>query len=604
MIWVRAKEKGLEFHIDVDQKMPSQLLGDEVRIKQILINVLNNAVKYTAEGSITLSIQCRRQEHGRAQIVYSVADTGMGIKKENIPYLFSAFKRVDEEKNRHIEGTGLGLSIVKQLVDLMGGDISVNSVYTKGTTFIITIPQEIVSEEEIGNIDIEARHAINARKYYKRSFEAPRARILIVDDNDANLMVEAKLLRDTKVQTETAGSGAECLQKTLKNRYDVILMDHLMPEMDGVVCLHEIRAQAGGLNQETPVIILTANAGSENQKLYKREGFDGYLTKPVTGGQLEAELLRHLPEEIVTLADRKDSFGVVQAPFVERTKKKMFLLVSTDSVSDLPQELTERARVAVMPYRVVTEGGEFIDGQETGTDGVLAYIRSGRRAHSESPSVAEYEAFFAEQLTKAQCVIHLTMSGKVSKGYGNALEASESFDNVEVIDTGHLSSGMGFIVLQAAEYAASGMSQEAVIEGIQRMRSQVRTSFIVDDTEYLLRAGRISPRINTICKAFMVHPVLVLKNSKMMVGAIMIGTKKTVWRKYIESVLGNAGRIDKNLLFITHAGLSNEELQEIEKTVRKKVNFDQIIYQKASPAISINCGMGAFGLLFKLQSGK
>lgn len=604
MIWVRAKEKGLEFHIDVDQKMPSQLLGDEVRIKQILINVLNNAVKYTAEGSITLSIQCRRQEHGRAQIVYSVADTGMGIKKENIPYLFSAFKRVDEEKNRHIEGTGLGLSIVKQLVDLMGGDISVNSVYTKGTTFIITIPQEIVSEEEIGNIDIEARHAINARKYYKRSFEAPRARILIVDDNDANLMVEAKLLRDTKVQTETAGSGAECLQKTLKNRYDVILMDHLMPEMDGVVCLHEIRAQAGGLNQETPVIILTANAGSENQKLYKREGFDGYLTKPVTGGQLEAELLRHLPEEIVTLADRKDSFGVVQAPFVERTKKKMFLLVSTDSVSDLPQELTERARVAVMPYRVVTEGGEFIDGQETGTDGVLAYIRSGRRAHSESPSVAEYEAFFAEQLTKAQCVIHLTMSGKVSKGYGNALEASESFDNVEVIDTGHLSSGMGFIVLQAAEYAAGGMSQEAVIEGIQRMRSQVRTSFIVDDTEYLLRAGRISPRINTICKAFMVHPVLVLKNSKMMVGAIMIGTKKTVWRKYIESVLGNAGRIDKKLLFITHAGLSNEELQEIEKTVRKKVNFDQIIYQKASPAISINCGMGAFGLLFKLQSGK
>ena len=604
MIWVRAKEKGLEFHIDVDQKMPSRLLGDEVRIKQILINVLNNAVKYTTEGSVTLSIQCRRQGHGRAQIVYSVADTGMGIKKENIPYLFSAFKRVDEEKNRHIEGTGLGLSIVKQLVDLMGGDISVNSVYMKGTTFIITIPQDVVSEEEIGDMDIEARHAMNARKYYKRSFEAPRARILIVDDNEANLMVEEKLLRDTKVQTDTAGSGALCLQKTLKNRYDVILMDHLMPEMDGIACLHEIRTQAGGLNQETPVIVLTANAGGENQKLYKREGFDGYLTKPVTGGQLEAELLNHLPEELVTLADRKDSLGVVQAPFVERTKKKLFLLISTDSVSDLPEEMTESARVAVMPYRVVTEGGEFIDGQETGTDGVLSYIRSGRRAHSEAPSVAEYEAFFAEQLTKAQCVIHLTMSGKVSKGYENALEASESFDNVEVIDTGHLSSGMGFIVLQAAEYAAGGMSQEAVIEKIQRMRSQVRTSFIVDDTEYLLRAGRISPRINTICKAFMVHPVLVLKNSKMMVGAIKIGTQRTVWKKYVESVLGNAGRIDKRLLFITHAGLSHEELQEIEKTVRRKVSFDRVIYQKASPAISINCGTGAFGLLFVMQSGK
>lgn len=604
MIWVRAREKKLEFHIDVDRKMPSRLMGDEVRIKQVLINVLNNAVKYTAEGTVTLSIQCRKQENGRAQIVYSVADTGMGIKKENMPYLFSAFKRVDEEKNRHIEGTGLGLSIVKQLVELMGGDISVNSVYTKGTTFVITLPQEAVSEEEIGDIDIEARHAMNARKHYKRSFEAPRARILIVDDHETNLMVAKKLLRDTKVQTETACSGTECLQKTLQNRYDVILMDHLMPEMDGIMCLHEIRRQAGGLNPETPVVVLTANAGAENQRLYRREGFDGYLTKPVTGGQLETELLKHLPGEIVTLADEKESFGVVQAPFVEHAKKKKYLLVSTDSVSDLPAEMTDNARVAVMPYRVVTEGGEFIDGQEAGTDGVLSYMQSGRRAHSEAPNIAAYEAFFAEQLTKAQCVIHLTMSGKVSKGYDNALEASKSFDNVEVIDTGHLSSGMGFVVLQAAEYAAGGMSKEDVIEGIQQIRSLVRTSFIVDDTEYLLRAGRISPRINAICRVFMVHPVLVLKNSKMTVGAVMIGTQKTVWKKYIVSVLQNAGRIDKRLLFITYAGLSYEDLQEIENIVKKKIPFEQVIYQKASPAISINCGVGAFGLLFKLQKGK
>ncbi len=196
------------------------------------------------------------------------------------------------------------------------------------------------------------------------------------------------------------------------------------------------------------------------------------------------------------------------------------------------------------------------------------------------------------------------MSGKVSKGYENALEASKSFDNVEVIDTGHLSSGMGFIVLQAAAYAADGMSKEAVIEGIQQMRSHVRTSFIVDDTEYLLRAGRISPRINRICRAFMVHPVLVLKNSKMTVGAVMIGTQKTAWKKYIASALQNAGRIDKRLLFITYAGLSYEELQEIENMVRKKIAFERVIYQKASPAISINCGAGAFGLLFKLYKGK
>lgn len=601
MIWVRAKEKGLEFHIDVDQTMPSQLLGDEVRIKQVLINMLNNAVKYTQEGSITLSIQCRRQEHGRAQILYSVADTGMGIKKENIPYLFNAFKRVDEEKNRYIEGTGLGLAIAKQLVDLMGGDISVNSVYTKGTTFIITLPQEIVSEEEIGDIALETRHAMSAKKYYKKSFEAPKARILIVDDNETNLMVEEKLLRDTKAQTETAGSGAKCLQKTLQTRYDVILMDHLMPEMDGIECLQQIRTQTGGLNQETPVVILTANAGGENQRLYQQKGFDGYLTKPVIGAQLEAELLKHLPREMVTLADMKDSVGVVQAPSTRRIKQKELLLISTDSVADLPVEMTDKRRIAVMPYRVVTEGGEFIDGEETGTDGVLSYIQRGRRAHSESPGVAEYEAFFAEQLTKAQCVLHLTMSQNVSKGYENALEASKSFDNVEVIDTGHLSSGMGLIVLQAAEYAASGMPKEAVTEGIKGMCSRVRTSFIVDDTEFLLRAGRLSPRINTICKAFLLHPVLVLKNNKMTVGGIQVGTQQTVWRKYIRSVLRDADRIDKRLLFITHAGLSDEQLQEIETIVRDQVDFDQIIYQKASPAISINCGAGAFGLLLRVK---
>ena len=154
MIWVRAKEKGLEFHIDVDSAIPAQLLGDEVRIKQILINLLNNAIKYTSEGTVTLSIQCKMQDNGFAYISYSVTDTGIGIKKENIPHLFSAFRRVDEANNRYIEGTGLGLSIVKQLVNLMDGEVTVNSVYTKGSTFMVTIPQAIVNDSEIGDIDI------------------------------------------------------------------------------------------------------------------------------------------------------------------------------------------------------------------------------------------------------------------------------------------------------------------------------------------------------------------------------------------------------------------------------------------------------------------
>ena len=601
MIWVRAREKGLEFHIDVDQTMPSQLFGDEVRIKQILINVLNNAVKYTSEGSVTLSIQCKKLENGRAQISYSVTDKSVGIKKENISYLFSAFKRVDEEKNRYIEGTGLGLSIVKQLVELMGGEIAVNSVYTKGSTFVITLQQEVVGEAGIGKLNLETRHALNVREHYKQSFEAPKAHILIVDDNETNLMVEEKLLRDTKVKIDTVTNGAECLDMTIQKRYDVIFMDHLMPEMDGIECLHAIRSQTGGLNQNTPVVILTANAGAENQELYRREGFDGYLLKPVSGVQLEAELLRLLPKKIVNIMNTAGSVGVVEAPVLEH-RKKLPILISTDSVCDLPRYLLEKHQIAVMPYRVVTEGGVFMDGVETETDGILSYMGGRQRcAKSEAPAVADYEAFFADQLTKTQYIIHITMAQNVSQGYANALEASRTFDNVIVIDSGHLSCGMGILVLCAAEYTAAGLTVDAIVKKIENMKTCVRTSFIVDSTEYLARSGRISSKINSICKALLLHPVIVLKNSSMKVGVIRIGTRDYTWKKYIAATFNVTRKIDQKNLLIAYAGLTNDELKEIEEQIKNKMSFENIICQKASPAISINCGPGTFGLMFMLK---
>ena len=602
MIWIRAKEKGLELHVDVDQALPSQLFGDEVRIKQILINLLNNAVKYTQEGSITLSIQCKRFEKGHAQVTYSVTDTGMGIKKENIPYLFSAFKRIDEEKNRYIEGTGLGLSIVKQLVDLMGGEIAVNSVYTKGSTFVVTLQQEIISEAELGELNLEARHQLNTREHYKQSFEAPKAYVLIVDDNETNLMVAEKLLRDTKVNVDTVSSGKECLKKTLQNRYDVIFMDHLMPVMDGIECLHAIRKQPGGLNQETPVVILTANAGGENQALYRREGFDGYLLKPVSGIQLETELLRHLPKQLVNLTSAADSADMVEkAVFTHR--KKIPVMISTDSTSDLPKNLVEKHQIAVIPYRVVTEDGEFMDGVETETDGILSYLEEKQNhAHSQPPAVEDYEEYFAEQLTKAQYIIHIVIAKNTSKAYENALEASKTFDNVSVIDSGQMSSGMGLTVLCAAEYAANGMPADAIIKEMEQRKKQVKTSFVVTSTEYLARSGRISSKVNTLCQAFMIHPVIVLKNSSMKVGAVRVGKRVYVWKKYIASTLRRQHEIDKKILFITYSGLTDEELREIEKQVKKKVVFERVIYQKASSAIATNCGPGAFGLIFMRNS--
>ena len=532
------------------------------------------------------------------EVIYSVADTGMGIKKENIPYLFQAFKRVDEEQNRYIEGTGLGLSIVKQLVDLMGGEISVNSVYRKGSTFIVSIPQKIVTDAPVGELDLEARHAMNRTRHYRQTFEAPNANVLIVDDNETNLMVAQKLLRDTKVQIDTATSGMECLEKTFDKRYHVILMDHLMPNMDGITCLHELRTQKGGLNQNVPVIALTANAGSENQEMYRREGFDGYLLKPVTGIHLETELLRHLPRELVSVTGEGESVGVIENAVVEH-HRRITVMISTDSVCDLPEQMIRNKNIAVMPYRVCTQHGVFLDGIETDSDGVLAYLCSGeKQIASQPPEVSDYEEFFAEQLTKAQYVVHITMAKHASDGYAHATEAAKNFDNVFVIDSGHLSCGMGLLVLQAADYAAADMMPEAIVAALKKDQPKLRTSFVVDSTEYLARTGRISAKIHTICKVMMVHPIIRMHHCRIEVGSICVGTREHMWDRYISWVFSHKRDIDGSLIFIIYAGLNRRELQDIEEKVREKMAFEKVVFQKASPAILSNCGPGSFGLAF------
>lgn len=604
MIWVRAKEKGLEFHVDVDRAVPAQLIGDEVRIKQILINVLNNAVKYTKTGSVTLSIQSQEDKSGYVQVSYSITDTGIGIKQESIPHLFTVFKRVDEESNRYIEGTGLGLSIVKQLVDLMGGDIAVNSVYTKGSTFVITLPQKVTDEETIGDFNMEFRRDPSARKHYKQSFEAPKARVLVVDDNETNLMVAEKLLRDTKVQIDTVTSGEECLKRTNQNRYDMILMDHLMPGMDGITCMHEIREQTGGLNLNTPVVVLTANAGGENHALYQREGFDGYLLKPVNGMRLEMELLKHLPREMVSITNVDGSVGVVESPVLEH-RKKMQVMITTESVCDLPKELVEKYKIVVKPFRLRTEEGEFIDGVEAETDGILSYMtergKEGRIVRSDEYDVSEYEEFFAEQLTKAQHIVHITMGKNLYHDFSHAEKASRTFDNITTVDSGHVTGGMALMVLQAAKYAAEGMSAEDIAGALEDMRRRVRTSFVVDRTEYLMRTGRMTPQLNRVCESLMIHPVLYLKNSDLKLKSIRLGSTERARRKYIHSMLNTVGEIDTEILFIAYTGVSKEELDDVKEQVLKKVEFQNVMYLKASSAISIHCGPGTISLCFMMK---
>jgi DegV family protein with EDD domain len=598
MIWIKAKEKGLEFKLHVDSSIPSMLCGDEVRIKQVLINLLNNAVKYTSEGSVTLSVRCERQAVNRVRVWYSVEDTGQGVRKENIPYIFNAFRRVDEEKNRYIEGTGLGLSIVRQLVELMGGEISVNSVYTKGSTFIVTLDQDIVDEKEMGTFTLASRVQVHDGEPYRQSFEAPDAHILIVDDNDMNLMVVSRLLSETKIQIDTASSGAECLKLTQNHHYDCILMDHMMPEMDGIQCLHALQVQPAGLCQDVPVVALTANAGSDNQLLYRKEGFSGYLAKPVSGALLEAAVLSILPKELVRISQEVRQADIDKDILIFEQAKRRSVLVTTDSVCDLPESLRKEFGIPVCPYYVCTDEGRFLDDQELKPDELLLHISSGRTGYSQPPDVEDYERFFAEKLTEAQNVVHVSMAKHVSEGYQNALEAAKSFENVTVVDSGHLSSSMGLSVLCAAYMAEHHAAKDEIVETVKRMERFISSAFIINSTHMMCQAGRISKKIQILCDALLLHPVLVLRKSRMVVGSMEMGNFSHVAKKYIRKTLQETRNIDRRILFITYSGMDEKRLQYIQNLVQQYCPFERVYLQKASSAIASNCGSGSFGLLF------
>ena len=599
MIWARAEEKKLQFQVDVDESLPARLYGDEVRIKQVLINLLNNAVKYTKEGSVRLTVQSDRFSEKEVRVTWRVEDTGMGIKKEAIPYLFDAFKRVDEEKNRNIEGTGLGLSIVKQIVDLMGGEISVDSVYTKGSTFSFSIVQEVMDDAAVGSLSLRKKRFSAEQDAYHQSFEAPNASLLIVDDNELNLQVESKLLEATKLQIDLAKSGKECLSMTFRKKYDVIFMDHLMPEMDGIETFNEIRAQRGGLNRETPVIVLTANAGSENQALYAASGFNGYLLKPVSGAQLESTLIGILPAEKVTLTGATTLQGSRET-VTGRHRVRKRIVVSSESAADLPPALAEKYHIPVISYYVHTDKGTFFDDRDLDSDGLMEYLDEDRHgARSEPPTVQDYERFFAEQLTQAQQVVHITFDRNVSGAYSRAKEAAAAFDNVHIFDSGAFSSGTGLLALYAAHQAESAVQAEELTERLRQVRGQIRTSFIVDNAFLLVRGGHISERVARSVSALVLHPVLRIGKKGMAVGGLLSGDRGRYRKQYIRSVLKNTEIIDTSLLFVTYVGMTEDELSEIRFWIEDEVSFERIIFRKASSAVAVNCGRGTFGLLYR-----
>ena len=294
MTMKKARDKGLTYDLSVSKEIPSHLLGDEIRVRQVMLNLINNAIKYTREGSVSVDVSYDR---GSRLLSVVVADTGIGIKEEDLDRLFDSFQRLEEDRNRNIEGTGLGLNIARQLVRMMEGSIGVESRYGEGTTFTARMKQEIVDDTPVGDLADNLSRLQGSREEYRPSLMAPEAKVLIVDDNDMNLEVISALLSDTKIRVTTAESGQECLEILKSETFDLILLDQMMPGMSGVKTLSLIRKEH--LADSVSVIALTADAIVGARENYLREGFTDYLSKPVMYQALEELLLKYLDPKLI-----------------------------------------------------------------------------------------------------------------------------------------------------------------------------------------------------------------------------------------------------------------------------------------------------------------
>lgn len=306
MISGRAKAKNLEFIIDVDAKLPSRLKGDKNRIQQVILNLLSNAVKYTNEGFVRFSLKQTDWNKDFMKLFIEVQDSGIGIKEENLGNLFNSFTRFDLNRNCNIEGSGLGLAITKKLVGAMDGKINVESKYGHGSTFMVEIPQQIVDFAPIGNFKEKFEKFKFEQKKHKGTFTAPNAKILIVDDNAMNLHVAKSLIKQTLIDVTLCSSGKECIELVKKEKYDIIFLDHMMPEIDGIETLKALKALEKNCSAESPVVALTANAIVGVKEMYLSAGFTDYISKPIEIKNFENIIKKYLPQnKIIPVGEEK-----------------------------------------------------------------------------------------------------------------------------------------------------------------------------------------------------------------------------------------------------------------------------------------------------------
>ncbi len=344
MVHLRADKKGLLFRLEIDHDIPKLLEGDELRVKQVITNLLTNAIKYTEKGSVLLSIGYEKAGEGEDSILLkvSVKDTGIGIKEEDLSKLFSKFERIEESRNRNIEGTGLGMNITANLLEMMGSELMVESIYGEGSCFSFDLKQKVKDWTAIGDYEASYREHLEQKERYKERFIAPDARILVVDDNPMNLIVFKSLVKQLGMRVDTANDGNEGVMLSKENKYDMLFLDHMMPAKDGIETLRDIKEDAHNSNSAAPAVCLTANAISGAREKYLEAGFDDYLSKPIDSEELESMLVRYIPSEkiIVSRGSHEDA-----------EQKK-------DKILSVPDDMVELAAINVDVLKGINNSGD------------------------------------------------------------------------------------------------------------------------------------------------------------------------------------------------------------------------------------------------------
>lgn len=411
----RAKDKGLEFIVNADKTIPSVLFGDDMRISQVVTNLLTNAVKYTEKGSVTLTVKCESIVDKTVGLYVEVKDTGIGIREEDMGRLFESFRRLDEKRNRNIEGTGLGMSIVTKLLEMMNSKLEVQSVYGEGSTFSFRLEQGIINRSPMGDYT-KYRSSVREERSDNKYLYAPDAKVLVVDDNEMNLKVAAGLMKLHGITVDTVLSGAQALEIVKTKHYDIIFLDHMMPVMDGMEVLERLRA-GKLIDGSTSVIAMTANAVSGANEMYLAAGFDDYLSKPVEGKVLESKLISALPDEMKHFKKntrrRSEESGVSEDSFTAEELRDLNLLC--------PQ------------LSIVTGMGYCMDSREFYIDTLKGFVEADKREQLR-------KAFEAHDLESFRISVHalkssaMTIGAMVISEHAKTLEFAAKEGDHEFID--------------------------------------------------------------------------------------------------------------------------------------------------------------------------